>query len=37
MTPLPHAASFKALNAALEARCLTRQDEHARRHETIGE
>jgi transposase len=38
MTPLPHAASFEALNAALEARCLARQDEHAGRHEeTIGE
>ena len=38
MTPLPHAVSFDALNAALEARCLARQDEHAGRHEeTIGE
>ncbi len=38
MTPLPHAASFDALNAALEARCLARQDEHSGRHEeTIGE
>jgi hypothetical protein len=38
MTPLPHAASFEALNAALAERCRARQGEHAGRHaETIGE
>ena len=38
MTPLPHAASFDALNAALEPSCLARKDERAGRHEeTVGE
>jgi hypothetical protein len=38
MTPLPHAASFAALNAALAERCRARQSERAGRHEeTIGE
>src|SRR3974390_9396 len=38
MTPLPHAASFEALNAALIERCRVRQGEHTARHaETIGE
>src|SRR5580700_7104174 len=38
LTPVPHAASFDALNAALEARCCARQAERAGRHEqTIGE
>jgi transposase len=38
MTPLPHAASFAALNAALAERCRTRQGERAgRQEETIGE
>jgi hypothetical protein len=31
MTPLPHAASFEALNAALAERCRARQGEHAAR------
>ncbi|MGB7043985.1 MAG: IS21 family transposase, partial [Methylocella sp.] len=35
---VPHAASFDALNAALEERCCARQAERAGRHEqTIGE
>lgn len=35
---MPHAASFDALNAALEERCCARQAERAGRHEqTIGE
>jgi transposase len=38
LTPVPHAASFDALNAMLEERCRARQAEHAGRHEqTIGE
>ena len=38
MTPVPHAASFDALNAALEIRCLARQRDRAGRHATtIGE
>src|SRR3954464_4065680 len=38
MTPLPHAASFAALNAALAERCSARQSERAgRQEETIGE
>ncbi len=38
MTPLPHAASFEALNAALIERCRARQGERTARHaETIGE
>jgi hypothetical protein len=38
MTPLPHAASFAALNAMLAERCRIRQGERAGRHEeTIGE
>ena len=38
MTPLPHAASFAALNAALAERCRARQGERAgRQEETIGE
>jgi transposase len=38
LTPVPHAASFDALNAALEERCCARQAERAGRHEqTIGE
>jgi DNA replication protein DnaC len=38
MTPLPHVASFEALNAALAERCRARQGEHAGQHaETIGE
>ena len=38
MTPVPHAASFDALNAALEMRCLARQRDRAGRHATtIGE
>jgi len=37
LTPVPHAASFEALNATLEDRCRARQAEHAGRHEeTIG-
>jgi hypothetical protein len=35
---MPHAASFDALNAALEERCRARQAERAGRHEqTIDE
>src|SRR4051794_39633411 len=38
MTPLPNAASFAALNAALAERCRARQSERAgRQEETIGE
>jgi hypothetical protein len=38
LTPVPHAASFDALNAMLEERCRARQAERAGRHEqTIGE
>jgi hypothetical protein len=38
LTPVPHAASFEALNAMLEQRCRARQNERAGRHEqTIGE
>src|SRR5919199_530446 len=38
MTPLPHAVSFAALNAALAERCHARQGERAgRQEETIGE
>jgi transposase len=38
LTPVPHAASFGALNAALEERCRARQAERAsRREQTIGE
>jgi transposase len=38
LTPVPHAPSFEALNAALEERCRVRQAERAGRHEqTIGE
>ncbi len=38
MTPIPVAASFDDLNAMLEERCRSRQDDHAARHaETIGE
>jgi Integrase core domain len=38
LTPVPHAASFDALNATLEERCRARQAECAGRHEqTIGE
>ena len=38
LTPVPHAASFDALNALLEERCHARQNERAGRHEkTIGE
>jgi hypothetical protein len=38
LTPVPHAPSFEALNAALEERCRARQNEHAGRHrQTIGE
>ena len=38
MTPLPHAASFAALNVALAERCRARQSERAgRQEETIGE
>ena len=38
LTPVPHAASFEALNAMLEERCRARQAERASRHEqTIGE
>lgn len=38
LTPVPHAPSFEALNAALEERCRARQNECAGRHElTIGE
>ena len=38
MVPIPHAASFDALNAHLEERCRARQVERAGRHaETIGE
>jgi transposase len=33
LTPAPHAASFKALNAMLEERCRARQAERAGRHE----
>ena len=33
LTPVPHAASFDALNAALEERCCARQAERAGRHE----
>jgi transposase len=35
MTPLPHAASFEALNAALAERCRARQGEHAGRHQRL--
>ena len=38
MVPIPHAASFDALNAGLEERCRARQAERAGRHTaTIGE
>ena len=38
LTPVPHAASFEALNAMLEERCRARQNERAGRHrQTIGE
>jgi transposase len=38
LTPVPHAASFEALNAMLEERCRARQNERAGHHEkTIGE
>jgi transposase len=38
LTPVPHAASFEALNAMLEERCRARQNERAGRYEqTIGE
>jgi transposase len=38
LTPVPHAASFDALNAALEERCRARQAERAgRREQTIRE
>lgn len=38
LTPVPHAPSFEALNAALEEPCRARQNECAGRHElTIGE
>ena len=38
MVPIPHAASFDALNAYLEERCRARQSERAGRHaETIAE
>jgi len=38
LTPVPHADSFEALNARLEAHCRARQSERAGRHEqTIGE
>jgi hypothetical protein len=38
LTPVPHAASFEALNAMLEERCRVRQNEHAGRYqETIGQ
>ena len=38
LTPVPHAASFDALNTTLEERCRARQAECAGRHEqTIGE
>jgi transposase len=38
LTPVPHAPSFEAVNAALEERCRVRQAERAGRHEqTIGE
>lgn len=38
MTPVPHAASFEALNATLAERCRGRRGERAGRHaETIGE
>ena len=38
MVPVPHAASFEALNATLEERCHRRQDERAGRHaQTIAE
>jgi transposase len=38
MTPLPHAASFAALNASLAEQCRARQGERAgRQEETIGE
>ena len=33
LTPVPHAASFDALNAALEERCRARQAERAGRRE----
>jgi transposase len=37
LTPVPHAASFAALNATFEQRCRARQAEHAGRHaETIA-
>jgi transposase len=32
LTPMPHAASFAALNASLEQRCRDRQAERAGRH-----
>jgi transposase len=38
MVPKPHAESFEALNASLEAHCRRRLDDRLRRHtETIGE
>jgi len=38
LTPVPHAPSFEAVNAALEERCRVRQAGRAGRHEqTIGE
>jgi hypothetical protein len=37
MTPLPHAASFEALNAALAERCRARQGNMLAGMETIGE
>src|ERR1700730_3159194 len=38
LTPVPHGASFDALNAALEERCRARQAERAgRREQTMGE
>ena len=38
MVPIPHAASFDALNARFEEQCRARQNDHAARHtDTIGE
>ncbi len=38
MVPIPHAASFDAMNARFEEQCRTRQGDHAARHaDTIGE
>ena len=38
LVPVPHAESFEALNARLEAQCRCRLDDRLRRHgETIGE